>query len=217
MIAQLRTWGPVLLLGIGAVFTVGVDAQRALPLRADLAASLPRQFQGLTASDLVISDEEQRVAGMSAYLMRLYSPAGSEKDLTKAAFSVYVGYYEQQMQGQTIHSPKNCMPGSGWEALASQVDEIDTASGPVRVNRYLLQRKNERVLVMYWYQGRGRIEANEYVVKWNLLRDAAVRRRSDEALVRIVVPITDGEEAALHLAEQVARGIVPAVNHALPL
>jgi EpsI family protein len=127
-----------------------------------------------------------------------------------------VGYYDSQTQGKTIHSPKNCLPGSGWEALASSEVNIDTPAGPVRVNRYLLQNNEAQALVLYWYQGRGRVESNEYVVKWDLLRDAALRQRSDEALVRVVVPVTDGEERAFQVAAQAASLLVPAVYGALP-
>jgi EpsI family protein len=129
---------------------------------------------------------------------------------------VYVGYYDSQMQGKTIHSPKNCLPGAGWEALASTTVEIETATGLVRVNRYLLQNQGAQALVLYWYQGRGRVESNEYVVKWNLLRDAALRQRSDEALVRVVVGVETDVEAAFQVASEAAGAIIAPLNRALP-
>ena len=95
---------------------------------------------------------------------------------------------------------------------------LQTASGAVLVNRYLIQKGKEQALVLYWYQGRGRVVANEYRVKWNLLQDAARPRRSDEALVRIVVPIRRGmaESAALEQATRIARQLVSTVSIALP-
>ncbi len=88
----------------------------------------------------------------------------------------------------------------------------------MKVNRYLLQNGDQRALVLYWYQGRGRVQASEYMVKWDLLRDAALRHRSDEALVRIVVPLvgTGVEEDSFALARSVAEELVPALNKALP-
>ena len=109
-----------------------------------------------------------------------------------------------------------CLPGAGWEALTATTVAIPTATGSVPVTRYLLQREGEQALVLYWYQGRGRVEANEYRVKWNLLRDAALRRRSDEALVRIVVPVTESEAPAQSLAVAAAEVLIPAVAQALP-
>jgi EpsI family protein len=167
---------------------------------------------GAVARDVVIPDAELAVAGVSAHLMRQYAPV----DPAAAPFSVYVGYYDRQVRGKTIHSPKNCLPGSGWEALASSSVSVPVAGAAVTVNRYLLKKGNEQALVLYWYQGRGRVASNEYVVKWDLLRDAALRRRSDEALVRVVVSIVDSEQRALDRAVGVAAGLIPALNSALP-
>ena len=216
MTTKLLTWAPATLLALGALFTVGVDGQRSMELRAPLDTTIPREMQGQKGIDLEVSKAEQRVAGMSTYVLRAFSPSGNQLDQAQSSFSVYVGYYAQQMRGRTIHSPKNCLPGSGWEALTSRPAVIATAGGPVTVNRYILQREKQKALVLYWYQGRGRVESNEYQVKWNLLMDAATKRRSDEALVRIVVPVKTTEEAAYELASRVAMSLVPAVTEALP-
>lgn len=216
MFKSLSGWGPAIMLAVGALFTVGLDGQRRMELRAPLDQTIPRQISGQIGNDVKISKAEQRVAGMTSYVMRVYSPTGSLQDQIAARFSVYVGYYAAQMRGQTIHSPKNCLPGSGWEALTSKPAIIATPVGDITVNRYLLKRGNEQALVLYWYQGRGRVEANEYRVKWDLLRDAAVKRRTDEALVRIVVPTTTTEEAAFQEAARVAAELVPAVDRAMP-
>jgi EpsI family protein len=207
-------WGPAALLVVGAVLaTAGVKAQRALPLRVQLSEAMPRQIEGIPSRDLALSNEEARVAGVTSYLVRNYQRSDSGSGMT---FSVYVGYYDRQTQGRTIHSPKNCLPGAGWEPLASRPETVTTAAGVAVVNRYLLQRAREQALVLYWYQGRGRVAWNEYRVKWDLLRDAALRRRSDEALVRIVVPVRGTESEAAALAVRVARLLVPAVFSALP-
>src|SRR5690606_34724806 len=125
-------------------------------------------------------------------------------------------YYDSQMQGKTIHSPKNCLPGAGWDALGATTTQVATANGSVTVNQYVIQRDTERALVLYWYQGRGRVAASEYAVKWDLLRDAALHGRSEEALVRVLVPITGTEEESVALAKKIASTVVPAVDRALP-
>jgi len=215
MISKVMMWVPAGMLAVGAVFTVGIDTQKVLPLRAPLATSLPMQDDGLIARDVEVSKAEQRVAGMDDYVMRYYTPAGVT-DERQYAYSVYVGYYETQRQGNTIHSPKNCLPGAGWESLASSTETVNTSIGTMQVNRYLLKKKDQAALVLYWYQGRGRVEGNEYAVKWQLLRDAALHGRSDEALVRIIVPITTTESAAAEIALRAAVKVIPAVDQALP-
>jgi EpsI family protein len=208
----MRRWAPGSILSAGVLITMGLGPQRVMDVREPLAVAVPSTYLGLTGRDLEVSEEESQVAGFDEYLLRSYA-APSE-----AGFSVYVGYYGSQTRGHTIHSPKNCLPGSGWEALSSQPQQVVAADGrAVTVNRYLLRRKDEQALVLYWYQGRGRVANNEYLVKWNLLRDAAMRQRSDEALVRIVVPITGSEQEAGARAVEIAQDLIPAVERALPL
>lgn len=212
MIALVK-WAPAALLSAGAVLVHGLGPQEAHQLRQPLAESVPAEFGDYEGVDLEVSEAEARVAGFSDYLFRVYAAPGSEV----YAASLYVGYYESQMQGRTIHSPKNCLPGSGWEPIQSEVATIPlVGGGDVEVNRYILQREGEQALVLYWYQGRGRVAHNEYGVKWDLLRDAALRQRSDEALVRIVVPVTTSVEDAFVQARDMASTVIPDLDHALP-
>jgi EpsI family protein len=210
-------WGTAGLLLAGVALTSQVFDQRMLALRSPLAEAVPAEVGAYTGRDTEISADEIAVAGVTDYVMRLYEPADPRQAVAPWV-SVYVGFYASQTQGKTIHSPKNCMPGSGWEALASRHVAVPVAGGaPVQVNRYLLVNDAQQVLVLYWYQGRGRVVASEYQAKWDLLRDAAVKRRSDEALVRVVVPVIDGDEERAHaLALDVAQRLLPAVDGALP-
>ena len=204
-------WVPGLLLAAGAVFTLGVDRQQDVVLQRPLD-SIPLALAGRPGVAGTISQEQQAAAGMSSYLVRWY---GGDV----APFEIYVGYYESQTQGRTIHSPKNCLPGSGWEALNQSETIVKTVDGNRVVNRYLLQNKERRALVYYWYQGRGRVASDEFGVKWDLLRDAALNGRTEEALVRIVVHFNDktNESSAAEWASRAAADLIPAVESALPV
>ncbi len=202
-------WVPVVLLGLGCLLELSSRAQRSMALREPLA-SLPRQVGDLRAVDLQYDSSMVRVAGVSDYLLRAYT-----RD-SVAAFSLYVGYYADQRQGRTIHSPKNCLPGAGWEPMASSRPVLETAAGPIRVNRYLIAKDGQRALVYYWYQGRGRVEASEYKVKLDLLRDAALHRRSEEALVRFVVPVNGSEDSADRVAREAINTVIPELARVLP-
>lgn len=214
MNAPMRRWAPAALLFLGAAATIGTSQQqKSMALRAPLQTSVPTAFGDARGEDIKVSAAERRVAGMSDYVLRLYKRPGQTE---REAFSIYVGYYDRQAQGKTIHSPKNCLPGGGWEPLVSSRERIQTAQGPVEVNRYLIQNRKSKALVLYWYQGRGRVAANEYAVKWYLLRDQALRGRSDEALVRVIVPVQGSEEEAFRQATRIAGELVGAVSLALP-
>ena len=208
----MREWQryvPAVILGIGCLLlSAGNTQQVAVPLKASLA-SLPSELQGYRSVDREISKAEQQVAGMSSYMLRAFGDS-------LLAFSVYVGYYDKQVQGKTIHSPKNCLPGAGWEVVAATEEWIDVPGGRNPVNRYMLVNKGQKAVVYYWYQGRGRVEANEYRVKLQLLRDAALRGRTEEALVRVVVPVLGSQDEAVALARRVSAQLMPEVSRVLP-
>jgi len=202
---------PTVLLGLGVLLVSGVRPQHATPPRAPMA-SLDRTLLGHPSRDVVVSAEEQRVAGMSDYVLRNFGPD------SLPLFTVYVGYYDRQVQGRTIHSPKNCLPGAGWEITESARVPLPGGQPGASVNRVLLANKGVQALVYYWYQGRGRVESSEYVVKWNLLRDAAAHGRTEEALVRVVVPVTGGgtrgtspavRARSVATADSIARLVIP--------
>ncbi|UHD16226.1 VPLPA-CTERM-specific exosortase XrtD [Thiocapsa bogorovii] len=126
------------------------------------------------------------------YLLSDYRASSGE------SVNLYVAYYESQRKGASVHSPKTCLPGGGWQIREFSQVEIPgagTSGSPLRVNRSLIQMGDERLLVYYWFQQRGRLMTNEYLVKWYLFWDALVRNRTDGALVRLTVPLEPGQDA----------------------
>src|SRR5687768_18590013 len=106
-VREWQRYVPATILGLGCLLlTAGNTQQVAMSLAAPLS-SLPAELDGYRGADRQISDAERRVAGVSSYLFRGFARGEA------VAFSVYVGYYDRQIQGKTIHSPKNCLPGAG--------------------------------------------------------------------------------------------------------
>jgi EpsI family protein len=217
---RLKPYAPALILLLGYFLVTGARNQRSVPLAASLSGVLS-SVDGYNVRDQKIGDEERRVAGMTSYVARVYS-----RD-SVVAFTTLVSYYDRQTRGQSIHSPRNCLPGAGWEVLSGGTQLVTAGGNSYVVNRYLLNKGNSRAVVYYWYQGRGRVVASEYAVKWNLLRDAAVRGHTEEALVRVVVPIrsTDagtvpesepGLAKASALGKTVAERLIGEVDRVLP-
>lgn len=218
---KLAAFAPALLLALGYAFVLHTHSQTAMRLTQPLAGVL-RQYADYRVQEQHISDEERRVAGMSDYVARVYW-----RDSNTVAFTTLVSYYERQTQGSTIHSPRNCLPGAGWEVLRSGMDTVTVDGVRHAVNRYVLKNGPSTAVTYYWYQGRGRVVASEYAVKWNLLRDAALAGHTEEALVRIVLPVTNppttdasmsmgGFAAADSLGRAVAARLIHDVTRALP-
>lgn len=215
---DLKRFLPAIVLLVGCGSILHTRTQNPVPLVAPLSTVSPDFGAGYKPVDQVLTKEEIAVAGMTEYSARAYMQD------SLAAFTTLVSYYDRQTQGRTIHSPRNCLPGSGWEILTPGTRELQ--AGPARhvVNRYVLKNGGMMAVVLYWYQGRGRVVADEYAVKWNLLRDAALTGHTEEALVRVFVPIyaTPGvsEEAAMtaadSLANHVAGRLLVSVDQVLP-
>ncbi|HMF56239.1 MAG TPA: EpsI family protein [Pyrinomonadaceae bacterium] len=147
-----------------------------------------------------LNAETESVLRADDYLSRFYtSPDG-----TVASF--YVGYYATQRNGATYHSPLNCLPGSGWEMREPALVEIRPSDGThsFKANRYIVQNGDDREMLVYWYEGRGRRVASEYWGKIYTVIDSARRRRSDGAMVRVMVRIKTTEAAALSAATGLA-------------
>ena len=211
---ELRAYMPAAILLLGCVLVFhGTRDQVAVPLAGPLSSVLDH-VDGYRIQEQHVSDEERRVAGMTDYVARVYWRPDSTP-----AFTTYVGYYDQQTQGKSMHSPKNCLPGAGWEVLRDGTATVAAADGPHVVNQYLLKNGAQQAVVYYWYQGRGRVVASEYMVKWDLLRDAALEGHTEEALVRLIVPVdpaTGGEARADQLAQQIAPKLLNEVSTVLP-
>ena len=122
------------------------------------------------------------------------------------AASLYVGFYATQRQGSTYHSPLNCLPGTGWEMSEAGRVRIAPADGgrPFDANRYIVARGENRHLLVYWYQGRGRAVASEYWARIYTVLDSASRRRSDGAMVRVLIPVGRAEAEAVQAATDLA-------------
>jgi EpsI family protein len=117
------------------------------------------------------------------YLNRTYARGATSAEL-------FVAYYATQRQGDTMHSPMNCLPAAGWQPLATGRVQVDVGSPvPIEVNRYVIQKGLDQRLVLYWYQAHGRTIASEYASKAYLVFDSLRLHRSDAALVRVIAPL----------------------------
>jgi EpsI family protein len=165
-----------------------------------------------------------QILGVDDYVDRIYRGSGA------SYVGLYVGYYRSQREGDTMHSPLNCLPGAGWNPVQRGMIDISIAGAKssesgelgrsIRVNRIIIQKGTSKQLVLYWYQSHGRVVASEYWAKIYTVLDAIRTNRTDAALVRIICPIggIDGEAVNDAEAEAVAfiRLLFPLLERHLP-
>lgn len=203
----------------GLILVAGLYSARAngdeVAVPRESLAAMPRTLGAWSDPvDLPLDREVRDVLGVDDYINRTYVNAEAQP------VNLYIGYYASQRQGDTIHSPQNCLPGAGWQPVEGGATSLDINGRPITVNRYVIQKGLDRQVVLYWYQGRGRVVANEYANKFWLMFDAARLHRSNGALVRVVAPATRAANGSLAGADAAAaaftREIFPRLSRFLP-
>lgn len=162
-------------------------------------------------ADQEFDQQTVSILGASDYLMRDYRGLGG------ITANFYVGYYASQRNGATYHSPQNCLPGSGWVMTdPGKITISPVGQAPFEANRYLVQNGSNKQLLVYWYQGRGRKTASEYWGKIYTVIDSVKMRRSDAAMVRVMVPVGVSEASALEAATSLSESAASALPEFVP-
>lgn len=163
--------------------------------------------------DYPVDEESRDVLKADDLLLRGYTDSSSKRSGT-----LFVAAFRSQRNGKAPHSPKNCLPGSGWTQLSSDLYPVALgAAQPINVNRYVVQHGDDRALVMYWYQSRERVIASEYRAKFWVMADAIRLNRTDTALVRVVMPVLPSDSSDPDHATQAAVSFIQAFFQPLRL
>jgi EpsI family protein len=201
----------VLLLQALAYYAVASRSER-IPSVGPLSAFPSMSGDWVTAKDYPIEKEVQEVLKADDTLNRIYTKAGT-------GASLFVAFFRTQRYGQTPHSPKYCLPGSGWQPIQDRTVPltIPGRSEPLLVNEYFISRGDQESVVLYWYQSHSRVIAREISAKFWLVADAVRYHRSDTALVRVIAPVLNQQrDAAEHTAMDLARSVYPDLVRQLP-
>lgn len=173
-------------------------------------STLPYEFDRWHGADAKpLANDVVALLGVDDYVHRTYV------DTAGVPVNLYAGYYRSQRQGDTIHSPQNCLPGAGWRPVASGTATIASSRGDVPVNQYVIQKGLDQQVVLYWYQGRGRVIASEYRNKLLLMWDAAKLHRTNGGLVRVMVPVAPDVDARA-AAAAFASAMMPHLERLMP-
>lgn len=160
----------------------------------------------------IVDQETLAILKADDTLTRWYAGPGGGANL-------FIAFFQTQRTGQSPHSPKNCLPGSGWQTTQGGSGTVDLQVGEenIHINHYLVSKGENASLVLYWYQSHGRVIADEFAAKFYLIADSIRKHRSDTALVRVVVPVPAGQESlAETLATDFVRNAYPTIKAYLP-
>jgi EpsI family protein len=203
-----------LLLIATAVFLRARSHGEVFPPRRPLQ-SFPQQVGSWTGTDVAIDEDALQVLGPGDFLLRVYE----DQQTAQRPLDLFIAYFASQRAGDTIHSPKNCLPGAGWSPVQSSRITLSMPShAPFPVNRYVIAKGDARQLVLYWYWAHDRGVASEYWAKYYLVADSIRMNRSDGSLVRLKTGMEPGEsvDAAMQRMLPLANRILPLLDDYIP-
>ena len=196
-----------------AIFLNFFDKGTSVPIKRQLEA-FPRQIGKWSfANSISLPQKVEKMLGVDDYLEYDYvSPAGQVVNL-------YVSYFSS-MEGKGFHSPRNCMPGAGWDVASLEPLALEihhSQSMPIEINNMILQKGADRQVVLYWYQCRGRFIRSEYWEKIYQVLDSIFKRRTDGSIIRIMAPVEDAniEHTTQYLAD-FTKQVIPILDEFLP-
>lgn len=210
--STLRFIVAAVLVAAAAAFLQAHSRNEIYPARLALN-TFPNQLGDWVGTDLSIDDETLQILGPGEFLLRSY-----EKQ-QQPTVNLFLAYFPTQRAGDTIHSPKNCLPGAGWSPVESTRIALSSPGHiPFPANRYVIARGESRELVLYWYWAHDRGVASEYWAKYYEVADSLKMNRSDGALVRINTAMDTGEtpQAAEQRLLPFANQIIPLLNDYVP-
>jgi EpsI family protein len=202
-----------ILLGTGLLLQAR-SRKEVYPARHELSG-LPHQFGAWDGNDIGIPQDQLDVLGPGDFLLRIYQ---NSKEL-EPYIGLFIAYFPSQRAGDTIHSPKHCLPGSGWLPVENGRVQLSLpGERPFSANRYIIAKGPERQMVLYWYLAHNRAIASEYWAKFYLVADSMRMNRSDGSLIRLTTPMFRDEtpNAAEQRLRAFAGQIVPRLDTYIP-
>jgi EpsI family protein len=184
----------------------------AMPLRKPLAGFPTTLGEWQARETSLLDGDTLQVLRPTDYLVR------REVDASARNLWLYIGYWDSQRKGAQPHSPKNCLPGGGWEPLEASTLTIPLGAGvaPLAVNRFLLQKEREQQVVLYWFDAQGRAVAGEVEAKVEMVRSAIFRNRTDGAIVRVSSPVYGSVAETTERLTRYVQALYPVLHDYLP-
>jgi len=209
LIKHWRFYVLFVLLGFSALY-VYTRTEADIPLNKPLNL-FPQNVNGwIMTGDARFDERVLAVLLPTDYISRSYADSHDNK------LSLYVGFHNGGPKSGPIHSPKQCLPGSGWNRLKDEVRYIKMGADEIPYVSAIYQKDSEKQLFLYWFQVRDQILTNEYALKLAMVKNSLLSNRRDSSFIRLSVMATDGEEQAIKIGEQFIRDFFPAISEALP-
>lgn len=193
---------------IFAIYINFFQIQKEISLKNPLH-EFPLYWKGWVGKDSYFDEEILDKLKVDEYIMREYSNG-------KDRFSLYIGYYKKQTENSQIHSPKHCLPGSGWYKISQQVRSLMIGGEKINFVEAVYAKTDYKEMFIYWYKMKDKFITNEYILKLYMILNSLKYRRNDAAFVRISSPVQDNIDQTRKMLENVIKDFIPILKQFTP-
>ena len=200
----------VYVLLLGAIFFIYFHEDVSVPVNRPLAEIPTRLGSWRMLSQAQFDENILAVLKPTDYLSRVYI------DEARNRVSFYLGYHGSGPESGPIHSPKHCLPGSGWQLFSTKEKKLSLGGENISMVQAVYQNGDVRELFLYWFQVRGESITNEYVLKFTEIKNSILSSRRDSAFIRFSVSFEDDLDAAVAVGERFIKDFYPEISAVLP-
>lgn len=197
------------LLGITALYII-FHSDIAVPMNKPFSQFPTIVNSWRMTSQAEFSEDTLNVLRPTDYLSRQYAAQDG------SVVNLYLGYHGGGKGSRGIHSPKHCLPGSGWNEVSSEKRSIDAGGKKINLVRAVYQKGESRELFLYWFQVGEKSLSDEYSLKLSEILNSVTNRRRDSTFVRVSFPIENDEKKAMDLCTQFIRDFFPVIQEYMP-
>jgi EpsI family protein len=175
----------ILIVAGAGVYARVLEEHRVAAGQSPRLDELPSAFGDWRAQDIPLSAGVTKVLGADVTLQRVY------RNQARQEVQVFLAYFSKQAVNSQIHSPRHCLPGSGWTIVSTEQTRLDLPGGSQPATRMLLQREGVSEEMLYWFKTRSGSVTGEYALKLDLVRNSLARRPTDAVFIRYVAQPQD--------------------------
>jgi len=199
-----------ILLGLTAFF-IATHENIAVPVNKPLVDISKNLDEWTMVGQYNFDAQTLEVLKPTDYLYRSY------KDRAGNRVSLYLGYHSGGPGSGQIHSPKQCLPGSGWFELSEIKRTIQVAGKELPFVQAVYQNDDQKELFFYFFQVKGQVLTDEYSLKIAEITNSIFHKRRDSAFIRISIPFQEDLSDATEVGERFLASIYPQIASVLPL
>ncbi|MBF0558503.1 MAG: EpsI family protein [Nitrospirae bacterium] len=209
MITRARFLAVFILLAATALF-INLHSDISVPMNKPFDEFPTDHLQWKMTSQTTFSESVLNVLRPTDYMLRRYAATD------ELPVDLYIGYHSGGQKSGELHSPRNCMPGSGWYMVSQQKMDVKVDNNNMKIVKTVYQKGSDKELFLYWFQVKGKIVSDEYSLKIYEVLNSILFNRKDAAFIRISVPVGDDENRALLSGMKFLKDFYPVIQEFLP-